>query len=492
MMKLGVSNGVDIIFEPKIANRHGLIAGATGTGKSITVKVMAEEFSKLGVPVFFTDIKGDMSGFIETGSLSDKLKAHLDKVGIEPPHFESFPTTFWDLEGKNGLALRATVSEMGPLILSKLLGLNDTQKGILYALFKIADDQGLLLMDFKDLNAMLTFMLDNRKELSKEYGNINTRSIGAIQRSLLVLESQGANKFFGEISLDIRDFMRIDGNGLGMINVLNAQNIYAQPDLYSSFILWLLSELFEDLPEVGDLDKPKLVFFFEEAHLLFQNASKALLEKVEQVVKLIRSKGVGIYFVTQNPRDIPDNVLAQLGNKVQHALRAYTPKEQKSINSIAESFRIEDDIDLKEEILSLQTGEAIVSTLDKDGIPSFAKRTYIVPPASKMGPADDSLVKSNIQSNPLYSKYQNEIDSHSAYEELLDRAKKAEAEHTEDELDRGKLNKKVDSSILDGLLTSKSKKDSGVQRMIKNAMGSVGTQVGRMLVRGILGSFSKK
>ncbi len=491
-MKLGVSNGIDVIFEPKVANRHGLIAGATGTGKSITVKVMAEEFSKIGVPVFFTDIKGDMSGFIESGSLSDKLKAHLDNVGIEPPHFEAFPTTFWDLEGKNGLALRATVSEMGPLILSKLLGLNDTQKGVLYALFKIADEQGLLLMDFKDLNSMLTFMLDNRKELSKEYGNIHTSSIGAIQRSLLVLESQGADKFFGEISLDIRDFMRIDGNGLGMINVLNAQNIYSQPDLYSSFILWLLSELFEDLPEVGDLEKPKLVFFFEEAHLLFQNASKALLEKVEQVVKLIRSKGVGIYFVTQNPKDIPDNVLAQLGNKVQHALRAYTPKEQKSINSIAESFRVEGDIDLKEEILSLQIGEAIVSTLDKDGIPSFAKRTYIVPPASKMGPADDALVRNTIQSNPLHSKYQQVVDSHSAYEELQNRAKKAEADHTEDALERKPEKEGTTASVLKDLVGRKSKKDTGMQRMIKNAMGSVGTQVGRMLVRGILGSFLKK
>ncbi len=491
-MKLGVSNGIDVIFEPKVANRHGLIAGATGTGKSITVKVMAEEFSKIGVPVFFTDIKGDMSGFIESGSLSDKLKSHLDKVGIEPPHFEAFPTTFWDLEGENGLALRATVSEMGPLILSKLLGLNDTQKGVLYALFKIADEQGLLLMDFKDLNAMLTFMLENRKELSKEYGNIHTSSIGAIQRSLLVLESQGANKFFGEISLDIRDFMRIDGNGLGMINVLNAQNIYAHPDLYSSFILWLLSELFEDLPEVGDVEKPKLVFFFEEAHLLFQNASKALLEKVEQVVKLIRSKGVGIYFVTQNPRDIPDNVLAQLGNKVQHALRAYTPKEQKSINSIAESFRVDGDIDLKEEILSLQIGEAIVSTLDKDGIPSYAKRTYIVPPASKMGPADDALVRNTIQSNPLFAKYQKVVDSHSAYEELLDRAKKAEADHTEDALERKPEKEGTTASVLKDLMGGNSKKDSGMQRMIKNAMGSVGTQVGRMLARGILGSFLKK
>ncbi len=491
-MKIGVSNGVDVIFEPKVANRHGLIAGATGTGKSITVKVLAEQFSKLGVPVFVTDIKGDMNGFVESGNLSDKLKSHLDKVGIEPPHFETFPTAFWDLEGKNGLSLRATVSEMGPLILSKLLSLNDTQKGVLYTLFKIADEQGLLLMDFKDLNAMLRFMLDNRKELSREYGNLHTSTIGAIQRSLLVLESQGADEFFGEISLDIEDFMRTDGNGLGYINVLNAQNIYAQPDLYSSFILWLLSELFEDLPEVGDLDRPKLVFFFEEAHLLFKNASKPLLDKIEQVVKLIRSKGIGIYFVTQNPRDIPDNVLAQLGNKVQHALRAYTPKEQKAINSIVDSFRSREDVDLKEEIMSLEIGEALVSTLDEDGIPSYVERTYIIPPASKMGPASEDLVRSSIENNPMYNKYQQVIDSHSAYEELQLRAKKAEASENDEQFDREAPKKSGSSVILDTLIKKKKGKDTPVDRLVKNAMGSIGSQVGKMLIRGILGSFSKK
>lgn len=484
-MIIGNSNGLDIILKSKYANRHGLIAGATGTGKTVTIKMLSEKFSNLGTSVFITDIKGDLTGFIEKGELNDKLKSHLEKTKVETPIFDSFPTTFWDLNGEKGLPLRASVSEMGPLILSKMLSLNDTQKGILYALFKIADDEGLLLLDFKDLKAMLSFVSENSKELSKEYGNLDTRSIGTIQRNLLVLESQGAEKFFQEPALNIKDFIRQDQNQKGYINVLNASTIYTQPDLYSSFILWLLSELFEELEEVGDTEIPKIVFFFEEAHLLFQNASKELLEKIEQVVKLIRSKGVGIFFVTQNPRDIPDNVLAQLSNKIQHALRTYTPKEQRSINSIADSFRTDDTMNIKEEILSLEIGQALVSTLGDNAIPNIVKKAYINAPQSKIGPSDNSLVQNNIKSDNLYRIYSNTFDSVSAYEVLKKKAEETNVEVKEED-------KKEDSSFFSNLFKAKGRGDSPVDRMVKSAMGSIGTQVGRTLIRGILGGFKKR
>ncbi|NLY73356.1 MAG: DUF853 family protein [Tissierellia bacterium] len=490
-MYIAVKDGNLINFDESMANRHGLVAGATGTGKTVTIKLMCEEFAKAGVPVFITDIKGDISGFIEAGSLSPKLEERLEKIGAPTPEFQNFSVNFWDVLKEQGIPLRATVSEMGPLLLSRLLDLNDTQTGVLYAIFKVADDHGLLLLDFKDLTEMIKFTYDNATELSRDYGNMSKQSISAIQRKLLVLESQGANEFFQEPALDIRDLLQRDPNGQGIINILDARKIYHNPDIYSAFLLLLLSNLYEDLPEVGDTALPKLVFFFEEAHLIFQNASKVLLERIEQIVKLIRSKGVGVFFITQNPRDIPDNIQAQLGSRIQHALRAYTPAEQRVVKAVADSFRSDGTMDVQEELLNLQIGEALISTLEDNGAPSPVEKAWILAPASSMDPADPQKVERAIKDSYFFNKYENTFDSHSAYEVLREKAQELESEKLKVEEEKETKKKSSGGGILDSMFKPKSTKDTPMDRMIKNTMGSFGSQLGREIFRGVLGGIKK-
>ena len=409
---------------PKMANRHGLIAGATGTGKTITLKVMAEAFSDAGVPVFLSDVKGDLAGMVMNGTDSEDMQSRINYFGLADLgySYKSYPTRFWDIYGAKGLPMRTTVTEFGPLLLSRVLGLNQTQSDILNIVFKIADSEQLLLIDLKDLKAALNYCSENASDFKAEYGNIAPQSVAAIMRSLVSLEDKGADRFFGEPALDIMDFFKTTESGKGFINVLDSESLINDTTVYSTFLLWLLSELFELLPEVGDQEKPKMVFFFDEAHLLFEDAPKALLQKIEQVVKLIRSKGVGIYFVTQNPRDIPDDVLAQLGNKVQHALHAYTPAERKGIKAAAESFRVNPAFDTEEAIQNLGTGEALVSFLMEDGSPSEVEIVKILPPQSKMGGIEDNLRNQTIASDALRDKYSDMIDRDSAYEFLQRKA----------------------------------------------------------------------
>jgi DNA helicase HerA-like ATPase len=414
-----------VYLQPGLANRHGLIAGATGTGKTVSLQILAEDFSRRGVPVFMADVKGDLSGISQPGKEHPRLAERAETIGLSDYRFEAFPVVFWDLFGKKGHRVRATVSDMGPLLLARMLGLNETQEGVLYAVFKLADDQGMLLLDLKDLRSLLAFAGENAKELTLEYGNIPRASVGAIQRRLLVLEQEGAKQFLGEPALELHDFMRTGAGGYGNINILAADKLMQTPRLYATFLLWLLSELFEELPEVGDPDKPKLVFFFDEAHLLFDDAPKALVEKVEQVVRLIRSKGVGVYFVTQNPLDIPDTILGQLGNRIQHALRAFTPREQKAVRAAAETFRANPAFDAAEAIKELGVGEALVSTLGRKGIPGMVERTLVRPPASRLGPAT-AAERSQVMDDSAFSgRYDQRIDRHSAYEMLSERAEKA-------------------------------------------------------------------
>lgn len=415
---IGKSGDEDIYIYPKMANRHGLIAGATGTGKTVSLKVMAESFSDIGVPVFLADVKGDLSGMcqagVEGGSALERVqKFNLFERGFS---FKSFPSNYWDVYAEKGMPLRTTVSEMGPLLLARILELNDTQTDILTVIFKIADDEGLLLIDTKDLRAMLQFVSEHAKDYSRQYGNMSATSIAAIMRAVIALETEGGEVFVGEPALNIRDWIATDYNGKGMIQILDCQKLILHPKMYSTFLLWLMSELYETLPEVGDLDRPRMVFFFDEAHMLFNSASKALLEKIEQVVKLIRSKGVGIYFITQNPKDIPDGVLAQLGNKIQHALRAYTPADQKGLKAAASSFRENPEFDTLQTLQELGTGEALVSVLDEKGIPTIVKRTKILPPQSYMGMIDDGERQRQINSCTLFTKYQETYDRDSAYE----------------------------------------------------------------------------
>ncbi|HYQ73205.1 MAG TPA: helicase HerA-like domain-containing protein, partial [Gammaproteobacteria bacterium] len=386
-----------VYLDPRLANRHGLIAGATGTGKTVSLQILAEDFSRRGVPVFLADVKGDLSGISQPGEEHPRLRERAGQIGLEDYAFEGFPAVYWDLFGRQGHRVRATVSEMGPLLLARLLSLNETQEGVLYAVFRIADDQGLLLLDLKDLRALLAFAGENARELTLEYGNIPRASVGAIQRRLLVLEQEGAGEFLGEPALDLFDFMRTGANGYGNINILAADTLMRYPKLYATFLLWLLSELFEELPEVGDPDKPRLVFFFDEAHLLFDDAPKALVDKVEQVVRLIRSKGVGVYFVTQNPLDIPDAILGQLGNRIQHALRAFTPRDQKAVRAAAETFRANPAFDAAGAIKELGVGEALVSMLGAKGTPGIVERTLIRPPSSRLGPATAAERQAMIQ-----------------------------------------------------------------------------------------------
>lgn len=395
---------------PQMANRHGLITGATGTGKTVTLQSLAERLSYAGVPVFMADVKGDLSGVAAAGTLTPKLEKRIGDLGLEGFVPFANPAMFWDVFGSNGIPVRATISDMGPLLLARLLNLNETQSGVLQLVFRIADDQGLLLLDLKDLRAMVQYIGENARNFTTEYGNVSTASIGAIQRGLLTLEEQGGNLFFGEPMLDIHDLMQVDANGRGVINVLRAEKLINAPALYSTFLLWLLAELFEQLPEAGDLDKPRLVFFFDEAHLLFTDAPQALVDKVEQVVRLIRSKGVGVYFVTQNPLDVPEKVLGQLGNRVQHALRAFTPRDQKTVQSAAQTMRVNPKFDAAAVIGELGVGEALVSFLDEKGSPGITERALIFPPASRLGPLTDDELRAELANAPLHGKYAETVD----------------------------------------------------------------------------------
>ncbi len=485
---LGASEGKLVSQLTGLSNRHGLIAGATGTGKTVTLQILAEGFSKAGVPVIAADIKGDLSGLGVAGKPHPKITERLDKIPLGQFDFQPSSVVFWDIFAKNGHPVRATISEMGPLLLSSLLELNEAQMGIIYACFKIADDEGLLLLDLKDLRSMLIWMGKNAKELRNEYGNITSSSIGAIQRRLLVLEEQGAENFFGEPAIELEDLMQLDEDGCGKINILDATRLSSQsPRLYSTFLLWLLSELFEELPEVGNPDKPKLVFFFDEAHLLFKNAPKALIEKIEQVVRLIRSKGVGIYFITQSPMDIPETVLGQLGMKIQHALRAFTPKDKKAVKLVAETFRENPAFSTKKVITELGTGVALVSVLDEKGRPTPVEITLMRPPESKIGPMTNKMRKQYIMMSDLATKYQVTIDRESAYEHLKKKAlKKAETEAIEErkELQEKALKKTTKKST--------SRRQGAGEAFLKSTLRSIGSSFGRRLVRGILGSLLGK
>lgn len=482
------------------ANRHGLITGATGTGKTVSLQILAEGFSAAGVPVFCADIKGDLSGLAAEGEAKDFLLKRAEAIGFDDYRFEPFPTVFWDLFGEQGHPIRATISEMGPLLLARLLELTDVQEGVLNIAFALADDEGLLLLDLKDLRSLLTHIDERRKEVSVTYGRVSTASVGAIQRRLLVLEEQGAEAFFGEPALRISDLMRTSQDGRGIVNILSADKLMSNPRLYATFLLWLLSELFEELPEVGDPEKPRLVFFFDEAHLLFDEAPKALLDKVEQVVRLIRSKGVGVYFVTQNPLDVPDEVLGQLGNRIQHALRAFTPRDQRAVRAAADTFRPNPDIDTERAITELGVGEALVSVLEEKGIPSVVQRTMVRPPSSLLGPITETDRKRVIGASPILGRYDREIDRNSAYEVLKERAEekarleeeKRLQEEREKELERirreyGSSSKRTSS----GRTSRSSRTDTVTESAIKSVVRSVTYSLGKELVRGILGSLKR-
>jgi DNA helicase HerA-like ATPase len=482
----------------KRANRHGLIAGATGTGKTITLQVLAEGFSKVGVPVFMADVKGDLAGMAMPGSPTAKLhepfQSRAADLGLGTYPYADTPAVFWDLFGEQGHPVRTTISEMGPLLLARLLGLNDTQEGVLAIAFKVADDQGLLLLDLKDLKQMLAWCGENAKELATSYGNVTSASIGAIQRQLLSLESQGGDRFFGEPALTVTDMMRVADDGRGQVNILAADKLMASPKLYATFLLWMLSELFEELPEVGDPDKPKLVFFFDEAHLLFDEAPKALLDKVEQVVRLIRSKGVGVYFITQNPIDVPEAIAGQLGNRVQHALRAFTPRDQKAVKAAAQTFRQNPKVDVEREILELKTGEALVSLLMADGAPSPVERVFIRPPASRPGPLDSDERKVMLSTSPVAGKYDETVDRESAFELLAAKANAA-AEAKEAEKAEIDARKAAAQKARDDAAAARAYKASPMGKMEKVAMATaaaVATQAGRSLVRGLLGGLFKR
>lgn len=463
---------------PRMANRHGLIAGATGTGKTVTLRVLAEHFSRIGVPVFMADVKGDLSGLAHEGGDHPKVMERVDLLGLSDFAPESFPVVFWDLFGEQGHPVRTTISEMGPLLLARLLNLNPTQEGILTLVFKVADDQGLLLLDLKDLQAMVRFVGDNAKEFRTTYGNISSASVGAIQRALLSLEHQGAEMFFGEPALNLDDLMQTDSKGRGVINILAADKLIQTPKIYATFLLWLIAELFEQLPEVGDPEKPGVVFFFDEAHLLFDDPPEALLDKIEQVVRLIRSKGVGVYFVTQNPLDIPDAILGQLGNRIQHALRAFTPRDQKAVRAAAQTFRTNPKLDVEQAITEVGVGEALVSFLDSKGIPSPVERALICPPTSRLRLLDFEERDKVRAGSIVGDYYDNEIDRVSAYEKLLERAKQKEEE--ENQSAKSSRTRKTNSA------------GDIFGAAAKSAARSFGTQLGRQIIRGVLGSFFGK
>lgn len=497
-------------------NRHGVIAGATGTGKTVTLKVLAEQLSEAGVPVLLSDIKGDLASLAEKGEVTEKIAERLKKVHVEDFEPSSYPVAFWDIFGENGINIRTTISEMGPILLSQLLGLNETQEGILNIAFKVADEQGLLLIDIKDLRAMLNYVGAHASELRNLYGNIAQQSIGTILRSLLVLEQQGGNQFFGEPAFEIGDLFKTDASGRGTINVLSSEKLFQTPKLYATFLLWFLSELYENLPEVGDLDKPKLVFFFDEAHVLFNQSNPAVQAKIELIVRLIRSKGISIFFVTQNPTDIPNAVASQLGNRIQHGLRAFTPAEQKNVKSVAETFRQEEGKDLVSVITNLKVGDAVVSTLQEDGSPSFAEVVSIYPPKSKLDAVDAFVRQQLVNQSPFYDKYAEMFDRESAHEQLLaleqqfqqeqeealaqrEAEKQAEAERKEAEKQEALAQKEAEKQAKleekererQARQAATKKGDSAMDRFTKNIMSSVGREVGRVITRGVMGLFKK-
>ena len=467
-----------------MANRHGLVTGATGTGKTVTLQILAEGFCDAGVPVFAADVKGDLSGIAMAGEPKDALIERAKSMGFDDYGFEAIPTIFWDLFGEQGHPIRTTISDMGPLMLSRLMGLTDAQEGALNIAFKIADKEGLALLDLKDLRALLKDLGDRGKEITTEYGNVAAPTIGGIQRRLVVLEEQGGAHFFGEPALDINDFMRTTPGGKGYMNVLAADKLISSPQLYATFLLWMMSELFERLPEVGDPDKPKLVFFFDEAHLLFSDAPAGLVQKIEQTVKLIRSKGVGIYFVTQNPLDVPDSVLAQMGNRIQHALRAYTPRDQKAVATAASTFRPNPAFKTEDVISQLGKGEALVSVLDLKGVPSMVERTIIRPPSSRMGPITPEERQKIIKNSPVYGSYEEAEDRESAYEILTKRAEERSAA-----TEQAKAQKEADQQAR--AQARAPTRETATDRFVKNMASTAGRQIGNMLIRGILGGLKK-
>ena len=512
----------NLFLLPNMANRHGLIAGATGTGKTITMKVMAESFSDMGVPVFMADVKGDVSGMCMPGADSADMRGRIERFGIEGFEYKPYPTRFWDIFGEQGQPVRVTISDMGPVLLARLLGLTDVQAGVLNIVFKVADEHGLLLLDMKDLRAMLQFVGDNRAEFTTQYGNVSAASIGAIQRALLAFEDEGGEIFFGEPALDIRDWMRTDADGRGYINILSSARLIQSPKVYGTFLLWMLTELFERLPEVGDLEKPRMILFFDEAHLLFSDAPKALVQKIVQVVKLIRSKGVGVYFVTQSPSDIPDDVLAQLSNRVQHALRAYTPAEQKAVRAAARAFRVNPAFDTEQTLMELGVGEALVSFLDADGVPGVVERAKILPPQSLMGQADSARMQQLILADEFELKYRDSVDRESAYEILqqanaeLEERRRQEAEEAAAEKQRQKdeaaaekqrqkeevaaekarlreeaaaekAKQKADAAAQREAEKEAEKRRKTAQRAVTNAVSSVARSVSTNLVNSVLG-----
>ncbi|HJY77774.1 MAG TPA: helicase HerA-like domain-containing protein [Burkholderiales bacterium] len=474
----------ELALLPGLANRHGLITGATGTGKTVTLQALAQRFSEVGVPVFMADVKGDLSGVAKAGGANPKVAERLKSLKVSVP-VEGCPVVFWDVFGKGGHPVRATVSDMGPLLLGRMLDLNETQEGVLALVFKIADDQGLLLLDLKDLRAMLQHVGDNAAQFKTAYGNVSTASIGAIQRGLLALETQGGAKFLGEPMLDIADLMQTRGSQ-GVVNILAAGELMNSPKLYSTFLLWLLSELFEHLPEVGDPEKPKLVFFFDEAHLLFSEAPKALLEKVQQVVRLIRSKGVGVYFVTQNPLDVPETVLGQLGNRVQHALRAFTPRDQKAVKTAAETLRPNPKLNAEKAITELGVGEALVSLLDEKGTPCMVERAFVVPPGSQIGPITDEERAKLIQSSDVFGHYEKVVDRESAYEKLKGRT---EAKPAQPEQSANPVHDPVHDILFGKTGPRGGRQTQGIiEAVTKSAARSIGSELGRQVLRGVLGS----
>ncbi|MFI8034228.1 helicase HerA-like domain-containing protein [Acinetobacter sp. ABJ_C3_5] len=500
----------DIVLHSKFANRHGLIAGATGTGKTVTLKVLAESFSRLGVPVFLADAKGDVSSLAKAGESNPKFDERLKTLQLEPIPFAASPVVFWDLFAQQGHPIRTTISEIGPLLLAQMLNLNDTQEGVLSAVFRVADDQGLLLIDFKDLKAMLTYVSENAAELKAEYGNLSPASLGAIQRNLLALGDQGGEQFFGEPSLNILDFIQTDTNGHGYINILAADKLMNTPKLYATFLLWMMSELFEQLPEVGDMDKPKLVFFFDEAHLLFDNASPALQQKIEQVVRLIRSKGVGIYFITQNPLDLPESVLGQLGNRIQHALRAFTPKDQKAVKTAADTFRANPEFKVDQAITELAVGEALISCLDEQGTPQIVERGWVMPPYSSFTPISPEERQVIISQSIVAGVYDQAVDRDSAYEMLQKKVLQQSQQKEADELAKQQSKEqealaKQQAKEQERFAREQQKAAEKAQRdrekltqdivgtFAKSAARSLGGSTGQKIVRGLLGSlFGKK
>ncbi|MGQ9373524.1 helicase HerA-like domain-containing protein [Acinetobacter tandoii] len=494
-----------IVLHSQFANRHGLIAGATGTGKTVTLKVLAESFSRIGVPVFLADAKGDVSSLAQAGSSNPKFDERIKSLGIDSIPFAASPVVFWDLFGEQGHPIRSTISEIGPLLLAQMLNLNDTQEGVLSAVFRIADDQGLLLIDFKDLKAMLSYVSEHVAEFKAEYGNLSPASLGAIQRNLLALADQGGDQFFGEPSLNILDFIQTDADGRGYINLLAADKLMNTPKLYATFLLWMLSELFEQLPEVGDMDKPKLVFFFDEAHLLFDNASAALQEKIEQVVRLIRSKGVGIYFVTQNPLDLPETVLGQLGNRVQHALRAFTPKDQKAVKTAAATFRANPEFNVEQAITELGVGEALISCLNEQGIPQVVERAWVMPPYSSFSPISPEQRQSLISQSIVAGVYEQSVDRDSAYERLQQKvverqqqaiqveqekqlAKEAEALAKQQAREQERIAKEQQKEAEREAKQREKLIQDTVGTFAKSAARSLGGSTGQKIVRGLLGS----